>query len=468
MLHSQFAGVPLRPRCVPRMRLLVAGAAIASAGGDAAVSLKARGPQLAFAEQWYGTITESLVRHGNPQPSETEGAFIYDLPGRRHRWERSGSLLLLFPYFTEEEVVVSAGAEMLNVSSESVCKPSRAAHVDPFGWLATARPNGSEVVGGEPCQRWISEEDMAVRTVCIAKEGLPRTWTEVHKGKFTAHRLFKEMVVGAAPEHRWAPTACTTNYPAAPCKLTGADEASEVLTLYRYQNGDEPLNVSNRRMMDSLGAALDICTGNASHSEELVTMWEVEVSTAWGQFGYCRKVGDGFTGEYACFDDELATTPSRRKQVGREAAANLGSSPACGQCSANRATGSWYSLFAGAQCPEGAALGTDGCSWRAARHLRTVDLKCILRDRAMAEACAQLSGPPFTRPAEIFARAVASGDVHDGGCGAARTPDSPYCQDHAACRMLHPIDKICCPVANGVMLSCCLAPEPEGAQPLNV
>lgn len=296
--------------------------------------------------------------------------------------------------------------------ADSVCKAMPAPFYDPFRWLRAAKQNGTSTVDGENCTVWVLEYTMPGTSstmrlsASIAGDSMPR---ELNVSGFRGGKLgnsqmkFSNVQAGPQEDVAFAPsTACATNYPTPACPNQGNAD----LDVYRVHGTTEPLTLENRNVGDALGDLGFFCL-MAANDSSLVSRWTVSANTSWGQYGYClynQKTGN------VCYGNT-------GKQVGRESSLGLGEGHLQGQCSANKDVGSWYAFPKEGQCGDGEAIGTNGCTWGAAKRIRTVSASCILKDRGLLQACAAEFGhAPFLKATAIFEAALASSDPTHGGC----------------------------------------------------
>merc|ERR1711879_623064 len=216
-------------------------------------------------------------------------------------------------------------------------------------------------------------------SVCIGKAGVPlemnRTYTSFGGVVSVQRQLWKNITVGALPDETFAASkACATNYPTKACDEPHGKK-TVVLDLYRIHSPAEPFSLENRNVGDALGDMAFTCEtgarGFGGGGDNLVSRWSVEVSMAFGQYGYClynRSNHDNY-----CYG-------GTGHQVGRESAMGLGRGALQGQCSPNHDVGSWLSFPGPGQCHDGMPVGTNGCTWRA-QWVRSVNTSCIVHDR---------------------------------------------------------------------------------------
>lgn len=249
--------------------------------------------------------------------------------------------------------------------------------------------------------------------MCIAKDGSPREWNVTvglpfggSSATFTQSYTFSNISVGQITDFHFENSrACAMNYPTQACPSAGV----ETLNLYRIHTSTEPADLANRNLGDALGDMAFMCevTQQGALASNVVTWWQVDSSTDYGQYAYClfnlHKRNECFGGT--------------ANKVGRESAQGAGKGHLQGQCSTNDDVGSWYSFPGAGECAVGKPVGTDGCTWGRARPLRTVNASCILHERGLHQACAEEVGhAPFSRSTEIFVRALSSDDPSKGGC----------------------------------------------------
>jgi hypothetical protein len=154
----------------------------------------------------------------------------------------------------------------------------------------------------------------------------------------------------------------------------------------------ENYTLRNQNTADLKGDVMWTCFNLAQNhnvSDQVMSMFLVEVNTTWGQYEMCNfGVCDGLGGRQA-------------PNVGRESFGGL--NPNGGQCAENLNIGNWYSLNV-----EALALG----QWKEITRVRTVSLDCMMQ-MGMREAC-DVSQWPFDKATAIAAAAL------EGAC-----PDIP-------------------------------------------
>jgi len=348
--------------------------------------------------------------------------FAYDREGGRSRYRatRNATLFhaggdrlvsdtlmaaLLGPGLFGQNTTLGEGADAL-------CRALPFRYEDLFAVLRGTRSRGMSSAGGEPCELWALDRDPhGVRqhvSACVGSDGVPRSFKfSVGPFKHTSVEYrFTNVVVGPLDEAEFAPSyACAHNYPARPCETQGVAK----LELYAAYSQEGNLSRAN----DALSTAADFCLRAASHSglssSGLLSKWQVEANASWGQYAYCGPSEGGGGG---CFGHS-------GKHVGRQGALGPGGGMG-GQCSANSDIGSVFSFPTEGRCPEGAQLGSGGCTWKA-YVARTVSYKCLFEDRELKYACGRERGhAPMARSAAIIQAALASADPARGGC-----PDAP-------------------------------------------
>mmetsp|Transcript_44139 Transcript_44139/g.136401 ORF Transcript_44139/g.136401 Transcript_44139/m.136401 type:complete len:424 (-) Transcript_44139:7-1278(-) len=394
--HLHGAGLPQRPA-----ELVEALAALPESGE----ALRR------FAPAWSANFT-------SPQTGfSMTGSYFYDSTHRRIRQLQASPNRIFRPdgKFVADSLSADVpGPYKQNMTvgqgSDSICKPFKAPYMDPLRWLRFGWPSGTKIVGGVPCKIYSLRipilRPVAHLSACIAADGAPRELNESFPGaQYGLSLAFSNVKVGPLDPRIFQPSeACAERYPTAACP--GGRLAD--LDLYRVHSAAEPSSLENRNVGDAAGDMAFFCTFDAIRklNTSLVSRWQVQVNSSYGQYGYCLFHG----GQNVCYG-------GTGHQVGRESSLGMGRGHLQGQCSPNEDVGSWFSFPAAAACQPGQPVGTGGCSWGATRLLRTVTARCILQDRGLAAACASEYGhAPFTRSIAIFKAALASDDPSKGGC----------------------------------------------------
>jgi len=243
-------------------------------------------------------------------------------------------------------------------------------------------------------------------SACIAADGVPRQFNQTssiaYKAAKSQFMTFSNVTVGPLPDDTFLPSeACRDRWPTPACPAAGVEK----MKLYRVRSTKEPSSLDNRNLGDALGDMGFFCSLGGMDETQVVTSWAVEANSSWGQYAYCLFSG----GKNTCYSGTA-------RQVGRESALGMGEGALQGQCSKNADVGSWFSMPQEGECPEGATIGMDGCTWRA-QALRTVSARCILEDRGLKASCEKERGhAPMLRSAAIFAAALETADESKGGC----------------------------------------------------
>mmetsp|Transcript_21397 Transcript_21397/g.27193 ORF Transcript_21397/g.27193 Transcript_21397/m.27193 type:complete len:482 (-) Transcript_21397:61-1506(-) len=150
-------------------------------------------------------------------------------------------------------------------------------------------------------------------------------------------------------------------------------------------------SLMNKNTGDLNGAAGSICEAtqeNSLRSADFISLYSVEVNTAWGQYGICYNGYCNGANTYS---------------VGRAASFRVKDQE--GQCSDNSDTGSWFSLVAGAQCTEDQQIEDGTCSWKVVSHQTTITGEC-LKSHGFVSSCESDPLIPFTSSAQILQEAL--------------------------------------------------------------
>eukprot|EP00929_Paragymnodinium_shiwhaense_P084946 TRINITY_DN45455_c0_g1_i1.p1 TRINITY_DN45455_c0_g1~~TRINITY_DN45455_c0_g1_i1.p1 ORF type:complete len:457 (-),score=63.17 TRINITY_DN45455_c0_g1_i1:281-1588(-) len=352
------------------------------------------------------------------------GRMFYDMA--RLRWRNSycceaGSIFhpddqMCFDQLAKHDVPGNQVNVTVGKGDDKICKvfPTPFYDILQSQILANATRTGeTKMIDGVSCSVWAASMSILGQAVnistCVGLDGVPREQNMTSSTRSIAARTQSQhlynVTLGKPDEAALAPfEVCTERYPQPPC----ANSTIEKFDVYRTRTLKEPNDLDNRNTGNALGDMAFFCaTSAAAGATQVVTRWEVQAITSWGQYAYCLY--NAATHNNTC----LGNTG---KQVGRESAMGLGVGRLQGQCSPNEDVGSWYSFPAEGRCPQGAKIGTDGCTWAAAP-VRTVNASCILSDRGLKQMCAQERGhAPLSRSAAIFEAALASADPAKGGC----------------------------------------------------
>jgi len=176
------------------------------------------------------------------------------------------------------------------------------------------------------------------------------------------------------------------------------------MEVYRFHTEDYTLD--NKDVADAMGDATFICFEEGITGNSLVSLYQIEVNTTWGQYALCN------------FNVCVA---QQHNLVGQEAADGL--FPNGGQCQANENVGNWYSLDDVGKCAEGMPVGTDGCTWRVLAINKTITSTC-LNQIGFYNACLADGGVPYTGATAVFEGAFLSDNPSQGGCPAITPPSS--------------------------------------------
>jgi len=389
---------------------------------------------------WKANVT-ALKGLGQPVTIET----FYDGLNQRIR-ERSSSA---FAPFTDKLIHSSARYDNFNITvgrgDDAICRTfmQTYAETDPFAIAESASVrNGSSVVGGEPCDIFSGSSSIFDVSVCIARDGVPREMnTSITRTKqLLSTMTWSNVVVGPLPDEVFANSgAC--EHPLRDHDLPACEEAGSVkLDVYRVHGVTEPLSLDDRNAADSLGELLFThCQfdwwegkhGGFGMPNTVVSWWQVEVSKAFGQYQACSL--NHYTHKNMC-DGSQTGNPVGRSVVNGPGwlsdpsslvnglgAGRLGLDS--GRCApallSNPDVGNWYSFPSSGRCADGQPVGTNGCSWGNAQHVRTVNSTCIMEDRGLSGRCRQRIWPDLpdlSESAAIFTKALLANDPARGGC----------------------------------------------------
>jgi len=361
------------------------------------------------APQWSATVHG--LRGTTKLMSVYDGEMYYDSINQRSKQ----ALVTPFTLFSDHDVLhsetLAKNQSGLNINmtlgqgTDTVCKAMQEPYSDMFQWTQYAQRNGTLVVHGQTCDVWALAVKTSTLSTCLRADGVPLLYNQTVPGTLQQMSIeFSNHTVGPAPESVFAPSdACGHHYPTTPCAAKG----KATLDVYRIHDAAEPRELHGRNVGDSLGDMAFVCTQGAaeSYGDSLVSYWQMDVDTAFGQYGYCLYI----EGQNKCYG-------GTGKQVGRESAMGIDGGDKLGQCSNNSRVGSWLSIPTEGECKDGQEVGQN-CSWGNAKRIRTVNASCILHDRGLLDMCKKEIGhAPFLKSAEIFAKALASDDPTKGGC----------------------------------------------------
>mmetsp|Transcript_50039 Transcript_50039/g.126119 ORF Transcript_50039/g.126119 Transcript_50039/m.126119 type:complete len:436 (-) Transcript_50039:265-1572(-) len=406
---------------------------MATQGHSALAALLSELPVASFAAQGNGGpfvapswVADIVQEYGDGSLGSGKGTYAYDAAGQR--WLiKTCAKNTIFHTAGDKLCMAQLGANLtgrtlLNMNttvgegSNSVCKAFPGPYYDMIAiFAAYAQHRGSGRVGGEPCEIWSLGMPSAGFSVsaCMGSDGVPRqmnvTTGVAYKAAGSQNYTFSNPRIGPLGDEVFANSeACAHRFPMPPCP--SGEEVS--LTLYRTHSSREPRTLENRNLGGAMGDMAFFCDIGGIDETQLVTKWAVRANSSWGQYGYCLFAN----GTNVCYGNT-------DKHVGRESALGLGEGAVQGQCSANHDVGSWYAFPAEGHCPDGASIGTGGCTW-IATPIRTVSAGCILKDRGLAEACSRDRGhAPMTNSTSIFEAALDSADPSKGGCPDAELVD---------------------------------------------
>lgn len=381
------------------------------------------GAGAALAPLWAADFAAEILV-GPKSKSKSWGHFAYDRQAPRYRQRMTMEMGFFHPGESITYDILTTNRSGLNENTtvgarDEVCKPMMLPYMDPFAWLDSAHRNGSTVVDGEPCDLWVgvgvslfTVRGVANMSLCIGQRGEPRAWNvtafqQIGGGIHMRQLLrFANFTWGSAlPPDTFAPSPACQRFPLPRC----ADGGVRTLDLYRIHSTSEPMSLLNRNLGDALGDMAFLCQVNGVRTPKtnVVTWWQLDVATDFGQYANCLF---GLHHRNECFGGtDLA--------VGRSSAEGMGRGQLQGQCSPNDDVGSWYSLPEDGACKPGEAVGTGGCTWGRVKRMRTVSATCILQERGLLQSCAEEVGhAPFKKSEAIFLAALASDDASKGGC----------------------------------------------------
>mmetsp|Transcript_64390 Transcript_64390/g.181574 ORF Transcript_64390/g.181574 Transcript_64390/m.181574 type:complete len:434 (-) Transcript_64390:385-1686(-) len=373
-----------------------------------------QGPRIAPA--WTANVTQLF---GASSLGYQVGSYAYDQAGRRWRatmcsnntiFHASGDTLCFDQLSVDLHRASPFGSNMTAGAGDgAICRTLPFAFYDQFALLALGTKTGSSSVAGVPCDLWYAavtaQGQNMTASACVSADGVPREFNMTTglawKAGSEIKYAFSNPRIGVVSEDAFAPSeACASKYPMPAC-----EGGKEALTLYRVHSKIDALTLANRNVGDALGDMAFFCDLSGMDATQLVTKWAVEVDSAWGQYALCIFQG----GKNVCYGHT-------GKHVGRESALGLGKGAAQGQCSANEEIGNWFSFPDVGECVPGAAVGTNGCTWRATP-VRSVLAGCIIKDMGLQAMCALERGhAPMLKSAAIFAAALETSDPAKGGC----------------------------------------------------
>mmetsp|Transcript_88366 Transcript_88366/g.247194 ORF Transcript_88366/g.247194 Transcript_88366/m.247194 type:complete len:445 (-) Transcript_88366:44-1378(-) len=388
------------------------------------------GGELRIAKQWMANATMTFVANGETLPGGPRDVqYFYD--GARGRWRvlRNSQIPLFHPgdIFTMDILYVNQTSMSTNFTighgDDRVCHPTPLPYSDPFAAVeAAAARAGEAMVGGKPCDLWratvpVQGEEQTV-TICVGADGVPLEMnsTRVAGGRNgTDVTRWYNAVLGPPPAEALEPSeVCLHRYPTKECEDLGV----VTLDVYRIHSPSEPYTLDDRNAGDALGDMAFTCAqGGAAGSPggpgggingSIVSWWTVEVSRNFGQYAFCRFSRP--LRRNICFGGDA-------RRVGRESPLGLGVGRLQGQCSPNLDVGSWFSFPAAGRCADEQPIGANGCTWRNARRVRSIEADCIMKDRGLETTCkSEVGHAPLAKSATIFANALWYRQPADGGC----------------------------------------------------
>jgi len=334
-------------------------------------------PAVPMARRWSAKVSITAQFEGVKQPST--GDFVYDSDTGMYRFSHelpgSGKSDTLCANIGGYHSFVTLGD-----GATATCIPSGFLTLsNPFDWLSNASSSGSTTINGTECDLWSVEAqdggfdstgvsgfcglpDFERATVCIAHDGVPRRAVFKDAYGMQTEWLFHDVVAERAVSDFALTPACVDKL-ALQCPFEGIVS----MDLYRVHGAGAPHDPSNRNAADA-PAALELLCGDsgaalqAADGGSEITHWSLRANSSWGIYRKCyykggRNLCEGFG-----------------RSLGRQAVDDAGD-PTGGQCSENN--GSWYTVPREGECDEGAAIGTDGCTWGDAQRLQTIDAVCL-------------------------------------------------------------------------------------------
>jgi len=176
------------------------------------------------------------------------------------------------------------------------------------------------------------------------------------------------------------------------------------MTVFRASHGEPWGELHNRDTGDLVGdiGFLRPSPGGEPPYRKYWETFNVTVNKTWGRWRDCNYIKE--KGDDVC---EPAASPEVAKFVARSSAESY-QGPCNGQCGANAVVGSWYVFPKEGRCPEGAQIGTEGCTWRI-EATKVVLVSCVWAEGNVREAWRESFGKaPWPRMQAALLRGIAA------------------------------------------------------------
>mmetsp|Transcript_44421 Transcript_44421/g.69446 ORF Transcript_44421/g.69446 Transcript_44421/m.69446 type:complete len:291 (-) Transcript_44421:76-948(-) len=254
---------------------------------------------------------------------------------------------------------------------------------------------------------------------------------------------FREVKAGPAPSGSLSPIPqscsgsnltrsqllCSTSTqssmpPQSGSSIKEAGPATEKIEIYVTHGPEaQAMTLEQQNTADLMGQAVFYCSTaflRDAFNFSMLTLFELEVDSAWGVYQGCNI---DVCSREMWVNPWTAIDPST-KSVGRLTFGLQRNQNADQiQCGDTNRFGTWFSTMRLGKCAKGAAVGTDGCTWRILRSIKTIDLRlCPQESKSLRSSCMwwrylwSKMGLPPTAPSRILKTAFTSDDPALGGC----------------------------------------------------
>eukprot|EP00040_Diaphanoeca_grandis_P016258 m.83820 g.83820 ORF g.83820 m.83820 type:complete len:451 (-) comp25675_c0_seq2:185-1537(-) len=298
-----------------------------------------------------------------------------------------------------------------NVIDNGVCRVVNEQFQDFFGWVSN--PNavfiGQTTFDHRACNHWgLPEPNQPGKNaieVCLdLQTNVP---VVLVIGTHTEWIFGEPVQIGPPKQSAFdVRSVCDSVPPACP---NGVVESLEAVVFHPRGM----YNIAGQDVGDLLGDTFFLCAAgpsatSAGQQYSVVSKWELEVWTGYGQYALCNGYPP------TCIGNETFL-------VGREAA--TGFKDLGGQCTNNsNDIGSWFSLSAAGQCETNQQPDGKTCSWKAVRKVKSVNVTCPSFD-GFFRTCDSETTLPLTASATKLAQIFNSDLPTVGGCPALANND---------------------------------------------
>eukprot|EP00049_Salpingoeca_infusionum_P027981 m.35404 g.35404 ORF g.35404 m.35404 type:complete len:392 (+) comp9889_c0_seq1:137-1312(+) len=283
--------------------------------------------------------------------------------------------------------------------TNDACRPfNDSKFYNMFDWVNSpdATYAGQKQVDGRTCDEWVLDVSTAFLSQCVIGN-IPVRSSVLSKTMNTGTTQIYHTFTpdSPSPAQFQVPKQCME--PAQLCP--GPKNSNSTMDVYLFHPNDTTGTIDNQDVADLLGDVGFICSDVLSNHTEIdhyqyVSAYTLNLIDTWAPYQLCNNYPGVCIGK---------SSPV----VGREA--SFGVKKDAGQCTDNRAIGSWLSLPKAGMCqvPEPLNVATN-CTWQIVERIKTIDGKCLLEDMGLKAACLEDRKFPFPISTAIFYHAFSN------------------------------------------------------------